>query len=203
MATFSTEELDIHRYLEGMVRVGRVTKVSTDNRIAATVTYPDRGFQSGYLNVLQKNTIGTQEFYVPVEGEPVWVLQLPRSQGRGVILGSCYTVGNPPPYNSASIRGIVFGDGSYVIYDTAGGGNYQINVAGKVTLTSAGDTIANVSGALTATVNGTASITAAHIELHGPTKVFGTLECTGVFTADVGGIAIGHITNTDGSGGGA
>jgi phage baseplate assembly protein V len=201
---FSTQELDINRYLEGMVRCGRVTKVDTNNRIAATVTYPDRGFQSSYLQVLQKNTLGTQEFYCPVPGESVWVLQPPRGQGRGLILGSVYTDGNPPPYNVQTIRGIVFADGGYVIYDTASGGNYQLNLVGKCTLVTGGDVNATIGGALTATVSGTAKLTAASIELHGPTKVFGTLECTGIFTADVGGTTLsGHITNADGAGAGA
>ena len=205
MSTDSVPELDITRYLEGMVRCGQITKVSaTNKRVACTVSYPDRGFQTGYLNVLQRNTVGAQDFYVPEVGEAVWVLHPPRGQTKAIILGSCYTSANPPPYTSKTIRGILYADGSYLIHDTASGGNFQINSAGKCTITTSGDLLATVGGNLTATASGTAKLTAGSIELHGNTKVFGTFECTGTFTADVGGTTLaGHITNADGAGAGA
>jgi phage baseplate assembly protein V len=191
---FETRELSIDRYLEGMVRCGRITKVKTKNCVAATVTFPDRGFQSGYLTVLQRNTIGYQDYYVPQSGEPVWVLMQGRSLSRGLILGSAYTEGNPPPYSSQSIRGIVFGDGSYVIYDTAGGGNYQINTVGKTTITVGGD--------LNATVSGTATIQAPTINLTGNVNISGNLVVGGKTTMQQEALAIPHCLNQDGSGGG-
>jgi phage baseplate assembly protein V len=207
-------------FQEGQIRVGRVTQVDTNKRIAATVTYADLGYQTNFIPCLQKNTLGAQEFYVPEPGETVWVLHPANSPETGLILGSVYTVKNPPPYNTKNKRGIVFADGGYVIYDVTGAGTYAIHVPGRVQLTSGGDTdvttganlnakvtgdvVATVSGALTATISGTANITAPNIELHGNTKVFGTLRCTGFFTADVGGTTLSsHITNADGAGGGS
>jgi phage baseplate assembly protein V len=162
---FKSPELSTDHHLEGMVRCGRATKIKTDKSIAATVTYPDRGFQSGYLLVLQRNTIGHQDYYVPVPGEPVWVIMQGKSLNRGLILGSAYTEGSLPPFNSTTIRGMKFADGSYIIYDTAGGGNYQLNLAGKITATIKGDLVATVGGNLSATVTGSATLKAPTITL--------------------------------------
>lgn len=192
---FGTPELANDRYLEGMVRCGRITKVKTDKSIAATVTYPDRAFQSQYMVVLQRNTIGYQDQYVPVAGEAVWVLMQGKSLNRGLILGSAYTDGCPPPWNSQTIRGMMFPDGSYIIYDTAGGGNYQLNMAGKVTATVKGD--------LNATVNGTTTLTCPTIKLAGNVEITGTLKVDGVATLAAGGTATPKMTNSDGSGGGS
>ena len=168
---FKTPELAHDHHLEGMVRCGRITRVKTSPSVAATVTYPDRWFQSPYLLVLQRNTIGYQDYYVPVPGEPVWVLMNGKSQTRGLILGSAYTNGCPPPFNSKTIRGIMFGDGSYIIHDTAGAGNYQINVKGQVTIT--------VGGNMTATVSGTATIKAPNIALDGTVTINGDVTING------------------------
>jgi phage baseplate assembly protein V len=173
---FKSPELSHEHHLEGMVRCGRVTKVKTSTSVAATVTYPDRGFQSPYLLVLQRNTIGYQDYYVPVEGEPVWVLMQGKSLNRGLILGSAYTDGSPPPFNSQTIRGMKFADGSYIIYDTAGGGNYQINTKGQVTITAAS----------------TVTITVPNI------KLAGNVEVTGVLTVDQN-VAIKGSLNTTGN----
>jgi phage baseplate assembly protein V len=190
---FETDHFSIDRYLEGMIRVGRVTKVKTKNCVAATVTFPDRGFQSAYYNVIQRNTIGTQEYYVPVPGEPVWVLMHGRSLNRGLILGSAYTEGNPPPYNVQTLRGIVFADGSYVNYDTANGGNYTINTVGNVVITSAKN--------LTATITGSATIKAPTITLDGSVTITKDLTVQGN-TSMKQAKADPNCTNIDGSGGG-
>jgi phage baseplate assembly protein V len=200
---FETPELDIQRYQEGMVRCGRVTKVSTDNCVAATVTFPDRNFQSGYMTVLQRNTLGTNDFYVPEEGEPVWVMMAGRSLSRGLILGSAYTDDNPPPYNSRTIRGVKFKDGTFIIYDAANGGNYQINSAGKLTATTVGDANVTVGGNLVANVTGNASLKSPNITLDGAVTVTKTLTVQGVCTFSAGGSATPSIINTDGSGNGS
>jgi phage baseplate assembly protein V len=200
---FETSQLRNSRYLEGMVRCGRITKVSTNKCVAATVTYPDRGFQTGYLTVLQRNTIGTQDFYCPVAGEPVWVMMQGRNLSRGLILGSAYTEDNPPPYGVQTIRGTVFSDGGYVIYDTAGGGNYQMNCVGKWTIQTGGDVNLTCKGNLNAQVSGTAIIKASTITLQGDTTVQGNLTVTGTTTMKQLATATPHCTNTDGSGGGS
>jgi phage baseplate assembly protein V len=200
--SFQTPQLSTDRYLEGMVRCGRVTKVSTNNCVAATVTYPDRGFQTGYLTVLQRNTIGTQDYYCPVAGEPVWVLMQGKSLSRGLILGSAYTEDNPPPYGVQTIRGTVFADGGYVIYDTAGGGNYQINCVGKATITTGTDCDLTVKGNLNAIVSGTALVQAPTITLKGNVTVQGNLTVTGTTVMQQQATATPNCRNTDGSGGG-
>jgi phage baseplate assembly protein V len=193
---YQTWELDNYRYHEGMVRCGRVTKVKTQKNIMATVTYPDRGFQSQYLLVMQRNTVGMQDYYVPVAGESVWVLMQGTSLNRGIILGSAYTDSNPPPWTSATMRGMMFGDGSYVVYDTAGGGNYQIYTVGKTTITCKSD--------LTATVTGTATIKAATVTLDAPTvNITGILHCDNYRGYQGTPTATPKMTNSDGSGGGS
>jgi len=197
---FRQKQLDNYPYLEGQVRCGRVTKVSTDNCIAATVTYPDRGYQSNYMTVLQRNTVGVQDFYVPTEGEPVWVLQF--GKNRGLILGSAYTDGHAPPWNSGTIRGIKFVDGTYVIYDTAGGGNYQINTPGQVTVTAKGNV--NVTTQASATVTATTKITlkCGNITLDGDVLITKTLQVEGETFLLAQATATPSCINQDGSGGG-
>jgi len=195
---FRQKQLDNYPYLEGQVRCGRVTKVSTNNCVAATVTYPDRGYQSNYMTVLQRNTVGVQDFYVPTEGEPVWVLQY--GKNRGIILGSAYTDGHKPPWNTGTIRGTLYVDGTYVLYDTANGGNYQINTPGQVTVTAKGN--------ITATSQGLATVKAPNIKLDGNVEVTGTLTVdqsatvTGFSNLNGGGKATPNMQNADGSGGG-
>jgi phage baseplate assembly protein V len=99
-----------------------------------------------------------------------------KSLNRGLILGSAYTGGNPPPFDSQTIRGMKFPDGSYIIYDTAGGGNYQINTLGKVTITAAS----------------TVTITVPNI------KLAGNVEITGNLTVDQS-VSIEQNLNTTGN----
>jgi phage baseplate assembly protein gpV len=82
---------------------------------------------------------------------------------------------------------MMFGDGSYVLYDTAGGGNYQINTKGKVTITAAS----------------TVTVTVPNIKLAGNVEITGTLKVDGVTTLAAGGTATPRLTNSDGSGGGS
>lgn len=192
---FETSELSHYQHLEGMVRCGRITKVKTSPSVAATVTYPDRGFQSQYLVVLQRNTIGHQDYYVPVPGEPVWVLMQGKSQYRGLILGSAYTDGCPPPFNSTTVRGMKFADGSYIIYDTANSGNYQINLAGKMTVTAA--------TTLTITTKSDTTVNGVIIDTNGNVTIPGTLTVKGNVTFQTTGSIQTHLTNLDGAGGGS
>lgn len=195
---FETPELSHQHFLEGMVRCGRITKVKTSPSIAATVSYPDRGFQSQYLVVLQRNTIGHQDYYVPVPGEAVWVLMQGKSQYRGVILGSAYTDNCPPPFNSTTVRGMKFSDGSYIIYDAATGGtsgNYQISLAGQANIT-AGTT-------LTITTKSNTTVNGVIIDTNGNMTIPGTLTVKGNVTFQAGGTIQSHLTNLDGAGGGS
>lgn len=195
MAFEKPQILNRDHHVHGMVRVGRVTKVRTKGCVGVSVTYLDLGIQTAYLQVLQRNTVGCQDFYVPEVGENVWVLHPPGQPGRGLVLGSTYTVGNPPPYNDKAIRGVVFADGGYVIYDTRGGGNYQINVPGQANI-HAGGNVNVVAG-------GTAVVQAASITLQGNVTVTGTLTVNGTTTMKQTATATPKCINTDGSGGGS
>lgn len=190
--------LDRSHLLEGMIRVGRVTKVRTRGCIAASVTYPEHKVQTAYMQVLQRNTIGCQDFYVPEIGEVVYVLHPNWARNRGLILGSIYTSGNPPPYNDKAVRGFVFADGSYVIYDTRSGGSYQINTAGKVQVISAKDV--TIQAATTCTIQAATTIT-----LNAPTvDITGTLKVNTIIPHSAGAITANpRMTNTDGSGNGS
>jgi phage baseplate assembly protein V len=123
----------------GMVRIGRIMKVNLKDRIAAKVSFFDKKIVSRFYPVLQKNTVGCQEYYCPEIGETVWVLRTGMNAQDGLILGAVYTTGNPPPYSSQSIRGIVFHDASFVIYDSSGGGTYQVNIQGKIAVSAVKD----------------------------------------------------------------
>jgi phage baseplate assembly protein V len=127
------------QFREGMIRIGRIAEVDVNNRIAAKVSFLEKKIVSRYYPVLQKNTVGVQEFYCPVKGETVWVLRTGKNMADGLILGAVYTAGNPPPYGSQTIRGIVFQDGSFVIYDAASGGTYQVNIQGKIAVAAVKD----------------------------------------------------------------
>jgi len=191
---FQTPELDSYPLLEGLVRCGRVTKVSTDKCVAATVTYPDRGYQSNYMTVLQRNTVGVQDFYVPVSGEPVWVLMHGRNRNRGIILGSAYTEDHQPPWNSGTIRGTLYADGSYVIYDTASGGVYQMNFKGQVNMQAQQNIM--VASATKVTIY------CPNITLDGDVLITKTLQVSGETFLNAQAFANPSCKNQDGSGGG-
>lgn len=204
MAFESPQLLQRNQFLEGIVRAGRVTKVDTNNRIVASVTYLDRKFQTAYLPVLQRNTVNCQDYYVPEVGERVWVLHIPGAIGRGLILGSTYTSTNTPPYNVQGNRGMVFKDGSYIIYDYSGH-IYQVNLQGKYNLTCTQDATINTQA--------TCRITAQQINLNGVlidntgnvTLPGGkTLKTDLLAPASAGSItATPKVVNADASGGGS
>lgn len=209
--SFGTPELRRYdNFLDGIVSQGRVTQVDTTNRIAATVTYPDRGYQTGFLNVLQRNTISNQDYTVPEVGEMVWVLHPPRARVRGLILGSVYTVHNPPPYNVGSTRGMVFKDGTFMIYDYKNN-TYQINIKGKWTIVttdaismSGGTTISiTAKGNITVTSQSQINLNGVIIDANGNVKIPGNLEVVQNVQFDAGGTINTHLTNIDGAGGGA
>jgi len=159
------ERFDKRHYLEGVVRYGRITRVDSA-RCAATVTYPDMGYQTNYLPFLQRNTYGHQTYEEPIAGETAVVLHPQNSPNWGVILGSIYNKNNPPPQNSATQRGIWFKDGTYIIYDTASGGNYTIHAVGKVTINAATSV----------------TITVPNIKLAGDVEITGNLTVDGSTT---------------------
>jgi phage baseplate assembly protein V len=187
----------------GMIRTGRVTKVRTKGCVAASVTYPHLNIQTAYIQVLQRNTLGCQDFYVPEIGENVWVLHPPDYPNRALILGSTYTVGNPPPYDDKAVRGVVFADGTYVIHDTRGGGNYQIHTGGQVNVNAGGNVNVIAGGNAVVQASGTATVTAPNITLQGNVKVQGNLLVTGTTTMQQQATATPRCVNTDGSGGGS
>jgi phage baseplate assembly protein V len=123
------------------------------NRGRVRVVFPDRGAQSGWLEVLQQGTGQTQGYWMPDEGEVVVCLMDERDEA-GCVLGSVYSGKNPPTNPSQGVRRVTFSSGAVVEFDAA---------ANKLTVSGAGEMQIECSG--------TVKVTAAAIELDGPTKV--------------------------------
>lgn len=72
--------------LHTMVRLGTVSSVDTENRMAR-VTFPAMGFVSGTLKVLKTGRDSNGDYYMPSVGAEVLCLYLPVKDGDGFVLG--------------------------------------------------------------------------------------------------------------------
>lgn len=168
------------------------------------VTHPDKsGVVSAWLPVLQRGTVGTQDFFLPRVGEQVWVAYDPTGVEKGLVLGSTYTTNLPPPSASdPDSRYVLFDDGSFFQFDpdakklTANTkGEWDITAVGPIKIvTTGGDLDVTVQGNLNATVSGTATIQsggtatvqAPTIDLTGNVVISGTLIVGGNTTVNGG-----------------
>lgn len=188
----------------GMVSYGRVTSVDPATS-QLKCSFADRNFQSLEVQFVHRSCYGAQSYDNPTEGDTAVVLHPANYVERGLVIGFVYTKDNPPPWNNKAWRGILFPDGSYIVYDSDAK-NYILNLQGKVTLTTVGDVVANIGGNaqltvtkdLTAAVTGNFQVQAASNKLIGPTTVQGALTVIGQINHT--GSMVTSGTHTDANG---
>ena len=116
--------------------VGIVTE-RNDAEGRVVVSRPDRDDQtSAELDVLQRGTHQTKEYWMPAVGDQVVCLHLPneggKGSGAGYVLGAIYSDKDRSVEDDADVRSTVFPDGSYVRYEN---GNIHIHAEGDVIIT--------------------------------------------------------------------
>jgi phage baseplate assembly protein V len=169
------------------------------------VSFPDRDITSDWIPVASSMAGGVTTYSLPRIGTNVLVAHLGTGIEKGVVLGSNPTenggaIGPGSPNSVAMLAD----DGFQVEYNPDTG---ALNVLGAKTITFAagGDTLLYSEGNLTASVGGTANITAGtaivkagNIKLDGNVVVTGTLEVDGFTSCKGGGTTTPHMTNADG-----
>lgn len=204
----------------GTVSARKVDKTG----IHVRVTHPEKsGVVSGFMPVLQMDTVGIQSANLPRLGSQAIVLYDPTGVEQGVVLGSTYTTKDPPPQlaqDNPDSHLVLFDDGSYFLYnpdtkkltvntqgecDVTTVGPVKIVSTGNVEVTTQADLKATVSGNMTATVGGNATIQAQQIILQAPiTIVTGILKVDNI-QGNVAPFPTANpkVLNSDGSGQGS
>lgn len=101
-----------------LIRVGIVSSVNPA-MCAARVAFEDQGKSvSPELPILARGSLGTKDYWMPEPGEQVWCLYNPAGNADGIILGSVYSLADPPPVTDAAKRHLQFKDGSKIEYDS-------------------------------------------------------------------------------------
>lgn len=137
--------MDIKSILSNIVRDGIVS--STDpSTMSARVTFPDRDNLVSYpLEVITHGSQDAKAYWMPNVGEQVLCLFLPNDDNltQGYILGTTYNTKDTPAFNSQTLQGIKFPDGSTISYDSNGAG-LVINCTGNLQINAPnGDVVVN------------------------------------------------------------
>lgn len=196
--------------LEGAVRYGVVTDrtIDSENGIAIRVSYPDTNKTSGWIPVMQRNTIGSRDFSVPRTGEQVAVLHMPNGPESGVVLGSVYSTSNQDPSEVApanlDARRTNFDDQAFIEYDPDNS-TLTALFQGPATVKIVGAVSLEIDGAATLTVKGGLTINGVLIDQNGNvTLPAGKTLTADQFAANSGApSASPHMSNSDGSGNGS
>ncbi|KFK91944.1 MULTISPECIES: phage baseplate assembly protein V [unclassified Serratia (in: enterobacteria)] len=105
--------------MSGVTRqVGTISAVDPQT-VRARVRLPEAdNLRTDWLNVLQRNTQNTKDYWLPDIGEQVEVL-LDANGEDGVILGAVYSSVDLPPVNNKDTRGTTHADEAAFYYDRA------------------------------------------------------------------------------------
>ncbi len=96
--------------------------------------------ESDWLQVLTVKSQQDKYYALPDIDDQVMVLNLPGAQDVGYVLGTFYSLPNPPPVgaDSPDITMVNWGEGTFFKHDRASG-DVEMHVAGKLTLAVVGD----------------------------------------------------------------
>lgn len=167
---------NIKDLLNLLIRIGEVSDVNPAACTARVVFDDDDSVVSKELQILQKNTLSTKDYYMPVVGEDVVCLFLPTGIEEGFILGSVYAGEITPPETDGNKRTVVFADDTKVSYDSK---THQLSITiGETSFT------ANSSSLVVASPN---------ITFKGNVKIEGDTTTTGSITSG-GDVVAGDIS---------
>lgn len=126
--------------LTSYIFVGLVSSVDASTGTAVVVRPDKDNRTTAPLQVLQRGTKATKEFWMPAIDDQVVCLLLPNTSGKGpstgYILGAIYSESDTPAEGDANNRSVRFTDGSYIQYTN---GNINIHARGDVNITSGGN----------------------------------------------------------------
>ena len=141
--------------LKNLIRVGVVSSINPLNGTARVVFHEKEGLVSGDLQIIYRTTFKNKDYQMPDIDEQVVCIFLENGLEQGFILGAVYSETDVTPANSGDKWVKKFSDGTGIEYDRS---------AHK----------------LTASVNGTAEITANHTTINGDVTINGTLILSGI-----------------------
>ncbi len=100
------------------LQTGTVSAVDADG-VKARVRLPEcDNMRTNWLDVLQRNTQNSKDYWLPDVGEQVKVL-LDKNGEDGVILGAVYSDVDKPPFSDRDVRGTKYEDGAEFSYNRA------------------------------------------------------------------------------------
>lgn len=151
-----------------MLRFGTISEVDA-NKGLARVKFPEDGIVSGWLPVLQKNTLKNKHSHTYDVDEHVACLMDGNAE-NGVIMGAVYSKNElPGAVKGANIEGVQFDDGTKIKYDRS---------AKVLTVDCAGDVTVICKNA-TIQADTKVEIECADIQLKGDVTVTGNLTASG------------------------
>ena len=110
------------------VVIGRVAKVECDDKHAnIRAILPDRLDHNGTplvtksVPVLQVASTAKRSYSVPRIGTPVALIKLPNGTSDYLVVGSFYTVNDPPPVSDPMLDYVIYDDGSTMQFDASSG----------------------------------------------------------------------------------
>lgn len=165
---------DENEFLKDLLKVGEVSSVDYDKCTARVVFDDEEGFVSNDLQVLQRNTLENQDYWMPDVGEDVVCLFIPNGEEDGFILGSFYADEITPPKNGATKRYVRFKDEAEFEYDWEA---HKLTAKIGDTKITADESSVQISGA------SKIKVTVPDIDFVGNLKVDGTIESTKTISA--------------------
>lgn len=176
---------DEEEFQRDLIKVGEVSSVDYENGTARVVFDDEEGYVSNDLQVIQKNTIENQDYWMPDVGEDVLCLFIPNGEEDGFILGSFYADEIKPPKSGENKRYVKFKDEAEVEYDWS---THKLTIVIGKTKIVADESSVNISG------SSNIKVEVPNIDFIGNLKVDGNIETTGNVTADGNMTATGEVT---------
>ena len=165
-----------------MLKFGIVSEIDEQKGLSR-VKFDDQGIVSGWLPVLQKNTLKNQdEAWLDVNEHVACLMD--ENLEHGVILGAIYSEGELPVTKNKNVRSVKFEDGSFVKFD---------RTAKKLTISCEGDV--EVVKAVNVNIKASTKIKLdSDVEVTGKLTVTNNIESsTGIIKALVGDVKAGPL----------
>lgn len=177
-----------------MLRFGNISEIDV-NTGYARVRFTDNEIVSDWLQVVVMGAISTKFFHTFDINEQV-VCLMDENDEEGVIIGALYNNGTPPKDGDKDVVSVNFPDGSVISYNRDSH-EYDIDIKGKVNITSTGETSIKAESV---------SLEAMTVDITAMTNITGNLVVSGSVTAasisapviSAGGLGIsgGNLTTT-------
>ena len=135
-----------------LIRIGIVSAIDYA-RARVKCDFEELEITSDWLPVVQRGAGGARDYWMPAIGESVVCIYYSDGTEEGVVIGSYYPAGTPPPDSGSGVFYTVYPDGSSVTWDN---GDLVIEAKAAVSITAAGG-----------------------VTITGDTKIDGDLEVTG------------------------